>query len=95
MKKPRRLITTSISEDSDMNDLKVTSTLDTSGKCCPMPMVETNKAIKSLASGDILEIIATDPGTVNDIPSWCNRTGNRLLDTREDDKVYRYYVSKN
>lgn len=78
-----------------MNDLKVTSTLDTSGKCCPMPMVETNMAIKTLASGDILEIIATDPGTRNDIPSWCERTGNRLLDTREDGKVYRYYVSKN
>lgn len=78
-----------------MNDLKVTSTLDTSGKCCPMPMVETNKAIKSLSSGDVLEIIATDPGTRNDIPSWCQRTGNKLLDSREDGKVYRYYVSKN
>jgi tRNA 2-thiouridine synthesizing protein A len=77
-----------------MNDLKVTATLDTSGKCCPMPMVETNKAIKSLAAGDILQIIATDPGTRNDIPSWCKRTGNRLLDAQEDGKVYLYYVSK-
>jgi tRNA 2-thiouridine synthesizing protein A len=78
-----------------MNNLKVTSTLDTSGKCCPMPMVETNKAIKSLSSGDVLEIIATDPGTRNDIPSWCQRTGNKLLDSRGDGKVYHYYVSKN
>ncbi len=78
-----------------MTELKVTSTLDTSGKCCPMPMVETNKAMRVLAAGDILEIIATDPGTRNDIPSWCERTGNHLLETREDDKVYRYYVSKN
>ena len=78
-----------------MTEMKITSTLDTSGKCCPMPMVETNKTIKALAAGDILEIIATDPGTRNDIPSWCERTGNRLLEAREDDKVYRYYVSKN
>lgn len=78
-----------------MSNLKVTSTLDTSGKCCPMPMIETNLAIKSLASGDILEIIATDPGTRNDIPSWCKRTGNTLLHTQEDGKFYRYYVSKN
>jgi len=58
-------------------------------------VVETNKAIKSLTAGDILEIIATDPGTRNDIPSWCERTGNRLLNTQEDGKVSRYYVSKN
>jgi len=58
-------------------------------------VVETNKAIKSLTAGDILEIIATDPGTRNDIPSWCERTGNRLLDTQKNGKVYRCYVSKN
>lgn len=77
-----------------MNAIKITRTLDTSGKCCPMPMIETNMAIKALVSGDVLEIIATDPGTRNDIPSWCRRTGNTLLDSQEDGKVYRYYVSK-
>ena len=62
-----------------MAEIKATTTLDTSGKCCPMPMVETTKAIKALAPGDILEIVATDVGTRRDIPSWCERSGHTLL----------------
>lgn len=71
-----------------------TSTLDTSGKCCPMPMVETNKALKKLAVGDVLEIIATDVGTLTDIPSWCARMGQTLLSSSEQDSVLRFYVRK-
>ena len=77
-----------------MDDIRVTSTLDTSGKCCPMPMVETNKAIRQLAIGDVLEIIATDVATRSDIPSWCERTGQTLLASTERDKTYRYLVRK-
>ena len=77
-----------------MNDIRVTSTLDTSGKCCPMPMVETNKAIRQLAIGDVLEIIATDVATRSDIPSWCERTGQTLLASTERDKTLRYLVRK-
>jgi tRNA 2-thiouridine synthesizing protein A len=71
-----------------------TQTLDTSGKCCPMPMVETNKAMKNLAVGDVLEIIATDVGTRTDIPSWCERTGQTLLSIAEENGVLRYHVRK-
>lgn len=77
-----------------MDDIKANSTLDTSGKCCPMPMVETNKAIKGLAVGDVLEIIATDVGTRMDIPSWCERMGHTLLSSGEQEKVLRFYVRK-
>lgn len=77
-----------------MDQIQVTSTLDTSGKCCPMPMVETNKAIKALAVGDVLEIIATDVGTLKDIPSWCERMGQTLLSSSKQDKVLRFYVRK-
>lgn len=77
-----------------MDDIRVTSTLDTSGKCCPMPMVETNKAIRQLAIGDVLEIIATDVATRSDIPSWCERTGQTLLASTERDKTLRYLVRK-
>lgn len=78
-----------------MDKIPFTSTLDTSGKCCPMPMVETNKAFKTLAVGDVLEIIATDVGTLTDIPSWCARTGHTLLSSSEQDNVIRFYVRKN
>lgn len=77
-----------------MSETQVTSTLDTTGKCCPMPMVETNRAIKSLALGDVLEIIATDVGTRKDIPSWCERTGQTLLSMKEEGGVLRYHVRK-
>lgn len=76
------------------NDIQVTITLDTSGKCCPMPMVEANKAIKKLAEGDVIQIIATDPGTLSDIPSWCERTGNELVSYSEQNSTYEYYVRK-
>lgn len=77
-----------------MSDIQITSTLDTTGKCCPMPMVESNKAIKSLALGDVLEIIATDIGTRSDIPSWCERTGQTLLSMTDTSGVLRYIVRK-
>ena len=77
-----------------MSKLTVTRQLDTSGKCCPMPIVETNVAMKTIHSGEVLEIVATDPGTRTDIPSWCERTGNILVDTNETDGVLHYYVRK-
>ena len=77
-----------------MSAITVTSTLDTSGKCCPMPIVETNKAIKGLSLGDILEIIATDTGTKKDIPSWCERTGQTLLSMTEENGVLHYHDRK-
>jgi len=78
-----------------MDTPQATVTLDTSGKCCPMPMVETNKAIKALAVGDVLEIIATDVATLKDIPSWCERTGQTLLASSEHDQTLKFYVRKN
>lgn len=76
------------------DQIKVTQILDTSGKCCPMPMVETNKTLKKLAEGDVLQIIATDPGTQVDIPSWCERTGNKLIASNEQENSFTYYVKK-
>ncbi len=59
-----------------------------------MPIVETNVAIKKINSGEILEIIATDAGTQTDIPAWCDRTGNTLMESSETDGVIRFYVRK-
>jgi len=68
--------------------------LDTSGKCCPMPMVETNQTIRKMATGSILEIIATDPGTRDDISSWCRRKGHELLNMSEEGTEFRYTIRK-
>ncbi len=74
--------------------IAVTQSLDTSGQCCPMPMIDSNKAMKKMQAGDILEIIATDSGTRSDIPSWCERTGNKLLLSEEEGDTLKYYVQK-
>jgi tRNA 2-thiouridine synthesizing protein A len=59
-----------------------------------MPIVETHIAMRALVVGEVLEIVATDPGTRNDIPAWCARTGNPLLTTSDSEHEMRYYVRK-
>ena len=73
---------------------KPARTIDTSGQCCPVPMMETNRAIKSLQPGEVLEMISTDTGSKMDIPAWCGRTGHELLRMVEEGKTFRYYVRK-
>lgn len=59
-----------------------------------MPMFETTKAIRALAPGEILDIVATNIGMRRETPSWCERSGNTPLSVTEHDKVLRYYVRK-
>jgi tRNA 2-thiouridine synthesizing protein A len=55
---------------------------------CPLPVIKTQDKVTELQSGDILEVICTDPGALNDIPAWCRINGHEVLDTREvDDEV--------
>jgi len=55
---------------------------------CPLPVIKTQDKVAELQSGDILEVICTDPGALNDIPAWCRINGHEVLDSREaDDKV--------
>ena len=76
------------------NSIKPTCTVDTSGQYCPVPMLETSRAIKTMQPGEVLELIATDIGARMDIPAWCQRTGHELLHVVEDGKTARYYVRK-
>jgi tRNA 2-thiouridine synthesizing protein A len=77
-----------------MEDIKPDQTLDARGLSCPMPVLKTKKAIESLTSGQVLEILSTDPGTRNDLPSWANRTGNTFMGEKEDQGFIRFYVKK-
>ncbi len=77
-----------------MNDGKADRTVDTSGQCCPVPIVETNRAIKSMQPGEVLELISTDVGSRTDIPTWCRRTGHELLRAEQAGETFRYYVRK-
>ncbi len=77
-----------------MSGIKSDRTIDTSGQCCPVPMVETNRAVKQMQSGQVLEVISTDVGSKMDIPAWCKRTGNKLVASEEYDGKFYYYVRR-
>jgi tRNA 2-thiouridine synthesizing protein A len=77
-----------------MDDIKPNETLDARGLSCPMPLLKTKKAIEKLASGEILEILGTDPGTRNDLPNWAKRSGHEFLGEKEDEGFNRYFVRK-
>lgn len=69
-------------------------TLDLKGLSCPMPIVKTAKAVKELSPGDLIEALATDPGSAPDFVAWCRATGNELLEMSEQDGVYRFVIRK-
>lgn len=78
-----------------MTDYEATETLDVKGENCPMPVVKTKQTIDTLADSEVLEVLATDPGSVSDIGGWANTTdGVELLNQQEGDDVYTHYVRK-
>lgn len=77
-----------------MSNHTVDKTIDCKELACPMPVVRTKKAIEEIASGKVLEVIATDPGSVADVKSWANRMGHQFLGTVEEDKVFKHYIRK-
>jgi TusA-related sulfurtransferase len=73
----------------------IAETLDVKGASCPMPVVKTKGAIDDLAEDEVLEVIATDSGSMSDIDGWASGTdGVELLDQVEGDGVYKHYVRK-
>jgi tRNA 2-thiouridine synthesizing protein A len=72
----------------------ISATVDAKGQSCPGPLVSLAKAIREANPGDLLELLATDPGSTSDVPSWAELSGNELLEKSEDDGVYRYVVRK-
>jgi len=72
----------------------VTETLDARGLNCPLPILRTRKALNQLGSGALLEVIASDPGSVKDMESFCNQTGNRMVSSSEADNSYTFVIEK-
>ena len=72
----------------------MTTTLDTKGMNCPLPILKAKKAIKGLAVGETLQVEATDPGSVKDFEAFCRSTGNELLESNESDGVYTFMIKK-
>lgn len=72
----------------------ITRTVDARGQSCPGPLVTLARALKDAARGDLFELIATDPGSRSDVPSWAKLSGNELLDATEADGEFRYTIRK-
>ena len=77
-----------------MDSTTQTRTVDARGQACPGPLVTLHKALKETAAGDVLELLATDPGSKTDVPSWADISGNELLESAEEDGVFRYVIRK-
>ena len=72
----------------------VAVTLDLKGLSCPMPIAKTAQAMRTVAPGELVEALATDPGSVPDFTAWCRSTGNELVEQTTDDGVYRFVIRK-
>lgn len=72
----------------------ISQTLDCKGLSCPLPIAKTAQAIRGVAPGDLLEVLATDPGSVPDFNAWSRSTGNELVEQTEAEGVYRFVLRK-
>lgn len=68
--------------------------LDARGLNCPLPILRTKKSLAGLASGEVLKVIATDPGSVKDMQAFANQTGNALIASTEADGEFVFYLRK-
>jgi tRNA 2-thiouridine synthesizing protein A len=73
---------------------EVTKEVDASGLNCPMPILRAKKALKELQSGDILRVVATDPGSVKDFEAFAKQTGNELLESTTEGDAFVYRLRK-
>ena len=75
-----------------MVDYGVDHTLDCTGMHCPMPIVKLKKATKTLQTGQIIKLIATDPGSNRDVPAWANKTGAEVLEATENGDEHVFII---
>ena len=68
--------------------------LDARGLNCPLPILRAKKSIQSLNAGQVLRIVATDPGSVKDFEAFCKQTGNPLLASRQMGAEYQFDIRK-
>lgn len=74
--------------------VEISQTVDARGLSCPMPIVKTAQAVKTLPSGAAIELFATDAGSIKDVAAWCKTTGNTLVEQTSDGAVYRFVIRR-
>lgn len=68
--------------------------LDVKGLNCPLPILRTKKTLAEMESGQVLRILATDPGSLKDFPAFARQTGNELLAKAEEEGVFEYFLKR-
>ena len=68
--------------------------LNAKGLNCPLPILRAKKALKDVPMGGTLQVLATDPGAVKDFEAFCRTTGNELMDSKQDDKVFTFLIKR-
>jgi tRNA 2-thiouridine synthesizing protein A len=77
-----------------MSSEQIAQVVDAKGLSCPMPIVKTAQAVKSLTSGQLLEVLSTDAGSTKDFAAWAKSTGNELVEQTVEGGVYRFVLRK-
>ncbi len=68
--------------------------LDASGLNCPLPILRAKKSLSGMASGKVLHIIATDPGSVKDFEAFARQTGNELMESKEEGGKFHFLIKR-
>jgi tRNA 2-thiouridine synthesizing protein A len=76
------------------NPMKYDKEFDASGLACPMPIVKTKKSLADMAPGQVLRVVATDPGSVSDMQAFAEQTGNTLLSSGTENSKYVFFLKK-
>lgn len=74
--------------------LEISQRVDARGLSCPLPIVKTAQAIKTVAPGALIEVLATDAGSVKDFAAWSKTTGNEIVEQSVDGGVYRFVLRR-
>jgi TusA-related sulfurtransferase len=74
--------------------MKIDKKLDCIGLFCPMPVVKTKLELEKMKSGEVLEVIADDPGFEKDFPAWCEISGEEFLGIEKEGNLIKGYVRK-
>ena len=81
-------------DSASPTDIAAADTLDCTGLLCPLPVYKTALALSRIQPGQVLELITTDPGALEDIPAMARQRGDNLLEVRETDGVQRFWIEK-
>lgn len=77
-----------------MSPEAVSSIVDARGLSCPMPIVKAAQWVKTVASGELMEVLATDPGSVKDFAAWTRSTGHALVAQRQEGNVFHFIIRR-